>query len=92
MLLPRFWLYLVPGDIGLPGTVCQPLPPCVQMVSTLPALETAFLRYADLRGKLDCRVLAPPKLRRLSLSGNAEIVREVPGCFLQVGKWGAAGH
>lgn len=55
-------------------------------MSSMPALESAFLRYTDLRGRLDCSMLsAATNLKRLSLSGNTELVGEVPGCFLQVG-------
>lgn len=45
-----------------------------------------FLRYTDLRERLNCRVLASRNLKRLSLSGNGELVGEVPGCFFQVGR------
>jgi hypothetical protein len=63
------------------------------MMSTLPSLENAFLRYAGLRGQLSCGLLASASnLQRLSLSGNKEVVGELPGCFLQVGLYGGAGQ
>jgi hypothetical protein len=54
-------------------------------MSSLPALENAFLRYTDTRGRLNCSMLdAATNLKRLSLSGNTDLVGEIPGCFLQV--------
>lgn len=54
-------------------------------MSSLPALENLFLRYTDIRGSLYCSMLAAAgSLRRLSLSGNTDLVGELPGCFLQV--------
>lgn len=54
-------------------------------MSTLPALENVFMRYTNLRGRLNCSVLsAAVNLQRLSFSGNTELVGEVPGCLLEV--------
>jgi hypothetical protein len=58
-----------------------------QVMSSLPALENVFLRYTDTRGRLNCSMLdAAANLERLSLSGNTDLVGEIPGCFLQV-RW-----
>lgn len=57
----------------------------LQVVSTLPALENLFMRYTDLRGRLNCSMLgAATKIQRLSFSGNGDIVGELPSCFFQV--------
>lgn len=51
----------------------------------MPALENAFLRYTETRGRLNCSMLSGAKrLTRFSLSGNGDIVGELPGCFLEV--------
>jgi hypothetical protein len=56
-----------------------------QVMSTLPALENAFLRYTNLRGRLNCSVLAASRnLQRLSFSGNTDLVGELPGCLFEV--------
>jgi hypothetical protein len=61
----------------------------MQMMTTLPSLQNAFLRYAQLRGQLNCSLLSAARnLQRLSLSGNTKLVGELPGCFLQVCVWG----
>jgi hypothetical protein len=55
-------------------------------MSTLPSLENVFLRYGELRGRLNCDLISGARnIQRLSLSGNQELVGELPGCFLQVG-------
>lgn len=54
-------------------------------MTTLPALENAFMRYTELRGRLNCSMLSGAKrLQRLSFSGNGDIVGELLGCFFQV--------
>lgn len=57
----------------------------LQFLSSMPALENVFLRYTELRGRLNCSMLTgASNLKRFSLSGNMDLVGEVPGCFLQV--------
>jgi hypothetical protein len=51
----------------------------------MPSLENVFLRYTELRGRLNCSMLTGAgNLKRFSLSGNMDLVGEVPGCFLEV--------